>query len=137
MPTREINWDRSMSVGVRQIDDQHRRLLEMCSSLSQAMIESRGQDELVKLMHNLVNYSLEHFTTEEKLMEQISYPELEQHRSKHQEFKTRILEFNDEHKKGNVFLTSQVLAFLRDWIINHILDEDFRCKPHYEKAGLT
>lgn len=137
MAIREVNWDRGMSVGVVKIDHQHQRLLAMFNALSTAMTEGRGRDELGELLHGLAGYALTHFATEEQLLGQIKYPALAQHHARHQEFKGRVLEFSERLKGGDVLLTSAVLLYLRGWITGHILEEDARCKPYYELAGLS
>jgi hemerythrin-like metal-binding protein len=137
MAIREVSWDRGMSVGVVKIDLQHQQLLEMFNALSAAMTEGRGRDELGELLHGLADYALTHFATEEQLMGEIEYPAFDQHRARHQEFKGRILEFSERLRSGDVLLTSEVFTFLRGWIVGHILEEDARCKPYFEHAGLS
>ncbi len=137
MTIREVHWDRSMSVGVVKVDQQHQRLLKMFNALSTAMTEGRGRDELGELLQGLADYALTHFATEEQLMGEIEYPALDQHRARHQEFKRRVLEFRARLRRGDVLLTSDVLHYLRGWITGHILEEDARCKPYFEQAGLS
>jgi hemerythrin-like metal-binding protein len=131
-----IDWDESMSVGVEEIDNQHRHLLRMFHGLEDAMKAGRGRDELVKLMHGLAQYAIEHFGAEERLMQTTKYTELAAHNAEHRQFIAQILEFNKKHKQGDVLLTVEMMIFLRDWIVTHIRDTDQRYKSHFASAGV-
>lgn len=131
-----VPWSDSLSVGVRVVDEQHQQLLHMFNSLGDAMRAGTGHEELIKLMHGLASYALEHFSTEEELMQQIQYGEYEDHHAKHQEFTAKILAFNEEHKRGNALLTTEVHLYLRDWIVNHIMETDLRMKGAFQAAGI-
>lgn len=131
-----IDWDESMSVGVEELDSQHRHLLRMFHGLEEAMKAGHGRDELVRLMHGLTEYAIEHFGAEERLMQTTKYLELAEHNAEHRQFIAQILEFNRKHKQGNVLLTTEMMLFLRDWIITHIRDTDQRYKSHFVSVGL-
>ena len=133
----KYHWDESMSVGVQRIDDQHRHLLRMFHGLEEAMKAGSGREELVKLIHGLTEYALQHFSAEEQLMQKTKYLELAEHNAQHRRFIAQILEFNKKHKQGNILLTTEVVEFLRGWIVNHIRDMDQRYAHHFANAGLV
>ena len=77
------------------------------------------------ILDELLSYAAFHFEFEERLMAHADYPQLEAHRREHQGFVNWINEYRDEYVKfGKRALGEPVLAFLKDWLSHHILEED-------------
>jgi len=129
-------WNEHLSVGVAEVDEQHKQLLRMFNGLGDAMQAGQGREELIPLMHGLASYALEHFATEERLMQQVNYCDYPEHHARHQEFIAKILEFNESHKRGNAMLTTEVHLYLRDWIVSHIMETDLKMRGAFQTAGL-
>jgi hemerythrin len=112
------------SVGVKEIDDQHKQLIVLANQLNDAMGTGKGKAVLDKVFAELVAYTQSHFLTEEKLMGQIGYSASVAHKAEHKSLVTTVADLKHKHDKGDVVLTSQVMSFLRDWLTKHILNSD-------------
>ena len=77
-------WSDSLSVGIDQIDLQHMRLVEILSTLHEAMLRGSHKQDLTRVMADLLSYTRYHFSFEEKLMVVAGYPGLQEHQRKHQ-----------------------------------------------------
>jgi hemerythrin-like metal-binding protein len=85
------------------------------------------------IIDELVSYAAFHFDFEEKLMASAGYPELEAHRTIHQGFVRWVTDFRDEFLSyGKRALGEPVLAFLRDWLRDHILGEDQQYRSYIQ-----
>jgi hemerythrin-like metal-binding protein len=119
-----VQWSEAMSVGHPHIDEQHMILIDTINQLATA--ESQNDRPVVSMIiDELVSYAAFHFFFEERLMAEAHYPDLERHKRIHQGFNQWIIEVRDDfiyHRRPQV--GQRILAFLRDWLRNHILAED-------------
>ncbi len=114
-------WKKSYEIGVAEIDMQHRRLVGMINELSDAMMERRGQRAVKHVLDELKDFIVEHFETEESVMEKSGYPDLPQHRIKHVELTRQVLEFREKARGDQQLEASELLDFLCDWLRNHMM----------------
>jgi len=117
-----LEWDQKLSVGVENIDLQHRYFIDLIGRLS---IELAGQDKdyQAKLIDELSGYTRQHFTAEENLMYKLGYPNLEEHRESHQNLLEKL------HGQIGLYLLDmlegeEIIAYLSTWLLKHILKED-------------
>ena len=119
-----LAWSNMFSVGVKDIDDQHKKLVELANSLNDAMKAGKGKEAMGEILSELVTYTVTHFTFEERLMEKHKYPLSPQHKQEHQDLVKTVGEFKAKFEHGDVTLTSEVMSFLRDWLTKHIMNSD-------------
>lgn len=125
-----VQWSDAMSVGDPHIDEQHMILIDTINQLATA--EARADRPLVAMIiDELVSYASFHFSFEEQLMAAAGYPDLAKHQRIHQGFSQWILEVREDffHRK-RAQVGERILHFLRDWLRNHILDEDQLYRPY-------
>jgi hemerythrin len=123
-PKKLVIWSKKLAVGVKVIDEQHMTFIDLINQLSDAMYSGRGQSMLNKALTTLETYALYHFDTEEKLMTAHKYEESEAHKSGHELFTKTITSFRHKFDSGQVVVSAEVLFFLREWIIAHIIKTD-------------
>ena len=85
-----IDWDDSFSVKVKEIDAQHKRLVDMLNELYDAMRQGKGKEVLGKIIGGLIEYTDVHFKTEEKYFDKFGYPETEAHKKEHSDFVQKV-----------------------------------------------
>ena len=116
-----MNWDETMSVGVKKLDDQHKILIGLINDAYEA-IQKHDEHHMTKLIEQMRAYANEHFATEEGLMRKHGYPGIENHIFKHAKFNSEVDEFKKKQfEKTNL---SQIFVFLSRWLTTHIMDED-------------
>ena len=119
-----LDWSDSLSVGVADIDTQHKSLVKMTNDLYEAMSEGKAKDFLLELLGKLADYTVEHFGFEERLMDRYSYLQSSMHKAEHKEFVGKVSEFATGLKNGKILLSLDILEFLKSWLANHILQVD-------------
>jgi hemerythrin-like metal-binding protein len=68
----------------------------------------------------MVQYVIVHFSTEEKIMEQIQYPKIAEQKEQHAMFTKKVIEESKKYDSGLPGVPQDLVHFLRDWIISHI-----------------
>ncbi len=125
-----VEWNEQLSVGVLEMDVQHKRLIELINRLYDAMSRGEGSGILKTIVNELVTYTKVHFTAEERLMASRQYPQLSTHRQLHERFTTQVVEMNEKIVTGKMLTAVNVGNFLRDWLLTHIQSEDKKYGRH-------
>lgn len=95
-----------------------------------------GRDEVFTVLNRLVRYAEEHFRTEEALMEAGRYPELGRQRIEHERFLRKVFALAERLERGEAEVGDEVMAFLKAWLLGHILQEDKKLEAFFEGRGL-
>jgi hemerythrin len=132
-----INWDQSMSVGIRSIDTQHKSLIESINGFYDAINSSSAKELIVNLLKEMKEYSIFHFFTEESLLKKHGYPDLEQHKSEHHGFIKKIEDMDKRLKEGKLVLSLELTSFIKTWITNHIMVIDKKYSAFLISKGVN
>jgi hemerythrin-like metal-binding protein len=130
-----IEWSRSYSVGVTQMDNEHKRLIEIINNLYAAMRAGRSADAVGSVLDELIEYTKTHFAHEEKLMQQTNYQDYDVQKRCHVELVNQVLEIQKKFRDGTA-LGQEVMTFLKNWLINHIQGLDKKYGPVMNKKGI-
>lgn len=136
MDDNTFQWNDHYSVKVHAMNLQHKRLFEIIRELYTAMRSGRGKDIAGDVLRRLIDYTLYHFTAEEKLMEENKYPSLALHRTEHKILTDEVRAFKKEFDAGNKFITPELLRFLQNWLTNHIQNSDQRYGEFLNSRGV-
>lgn len=130
-----FEWNDSFSVKIPSIDVQHKTLVGYINKIHDDMLMGKSIEHLRPVMKGLINYTEEHFKHEEKFFTQYGYPEGPQHTQLHNDLKKQVMDFRDKLEKGEVTISAELLNFLKDWLINHILREDKKYCQYLVQKG--
>ena len=131
-----FTWNDSYSVGVREIDQQHEKIMKFINDLNGAMLEKKGREVVGKILKELINYTASHFAVEEKLMSQHGYPEYDEHKAKHDKMVDKVLALQKDVDANKLTVTSDVMKFLQDWLNKHIMGTDKKYGPFLNSKGV-
>jgi len=120
-----LEWQDSLSVGIRSIDAQHRKLANMVNQLHDAAEQSGPQRPVQELIERLKAYAAEHFHIEEGYMQAFGYPDLEAHQKEHEAFCDAVQGFESACATGGA-APAEVVDFLKRWLTQHIIDVDMQ-----------
>ena len=120
-------WDDNFNIGLKKVDEQHRKLVEILNRLATHIAYGSNEEDLSKIFDELASYTVYHFQTEEAIWHEY-FPEdvlsLE-HKKIHQKFVETVQSFKDEESsKPFAKLADEVIVFLAKWLASHILDSD-------------
>jgi hemerythrin len=131
-----IQWNDGLSVNIVEIDQQHRKLVEMINNLNDAMRQGKGKESLSKIINGLITYAGTHFRTEEKYFDQFGYPDTGKHKQEHKGFTQKVAAFKKDFEGGKRTLSTEVMMFLSDWLQDHIKVVDKKYGPFLNAKGL-
>lgn len=132
---RYLAWEEKYSVGVALIDDQHKVFIGIINELYTAIVEKETQVSLDALFGRLIEYTQFHFATEEKYFDEFHYAGAEEHRAAHKAMCDQVVAF--QNKKGDILANPfELMDFLEDWLINHIMGMDKLFGPCFNEHGL-
>jgi hemerythrin len=131
MPTARasaLTWDPGLSIGVGEIDEQHRELFRRAAALVDTLEGARAAEELAGTLGFLAAYVREHFAAEEALMLRRRYPGLAAHQEQHRGFTGDLARFLDEFRADGPSpeLRGRLESFLGSWLRDHIAGTDRR-----------
>lgn len=119
-----FNWNDSYDVKVARFNDQHKFLFEIIKDLYNAMENKDDRLALAFIINKIVQYSKEHFSEEEICLLNNQYPNYEKHRKQHKLFLDKIVQFSSDYNSGKYLLHVDILLFLKNWVLQHILVAD-------------
>jgi len=132
-----ITWSNNYSTGVKEIDDQHKNLIAIINELHDAMAAGHGKEAVGKCLDKLIDYTVYHFGTEERLMNTHGYSEHRLHEIEHKKLVKTASELHASFKTNPAGLTLKTMYFLKDWLNNHILGSDVKFGKFLNSRGVT
>ena len=123
---KNIIWDESLSVDAGEIDEEHRRLIDLFNILSHSVAAGDAAEYIEAVLEELISCTIWHFRHEERLMLMYKYNGLEQHKSEHNDLIDSVRELQQKFHKENKQLTNEDIEYLEDWLTQHIIGQDMR-----------
>lgn len=120
----KLFWDEKYETSIDVIDFQHRILLERINDLIDLVNKNETQDNMFPILIFLEDYTHYHFDTEEQFFDSFNYKDKEKHLEEHRGFINRIIEFKEQYVRGTVKIDRDLLDYLLNWLISHILETD-------------
>ena len=123
---RDLTWSETLSVAVEEIDEDHRRMVELFNFFAHAVAEKEAPDYLKALLEELVAYTAWHFKHEERLMLRYGYHGFVEHKQEHQELIDDVAEIRQELIRAEMQATDEHIEVLERWLVEHILVTDMK-----------
>ncbi len=131
-----FQWKPSYSVKVVAMDNQHKKLFDLVNELHEAMGSGHGKDVAGDVLYRLIDYTVHHFSAEERLMEKHKYPQLPAHRAAHKALTDKVVAFKKEFDAGTGNVTLELMTFLQEWLRSHIQTIDQRYSDFLNAQGV-
>ncbi|MEJ2404650.1 MAG: bacteriohemerythrin [Candidatus Thiodiazotropha sp.] len=130
-----VEWTDALSVGIEEIDEQHKVLVELVNQMHEAIHERHGSDVVKSILNDLAEYTRIHFAVEESLMRILNYPGYENHKEIHEELLESVTELQEKVATGKTSIGFELMHFLKTWLTKHIMEEDMQYSGFFLKAG--
>jgi hemerythrin-like metal-binding protein len=119
-----FTWKNSFCIGIKELDEQHRSLLECLNDCHTQVSNDKRAVIDADLLTRLKAYAAEHFHVEEETMRLFGYTGMGPQEQQHRYFMSQIAELETALAQDRATSVQSVLAFLRDWFLEHILSQD-------------
>ena len=119
-----ISWNENLSVKIELFDLQHRKLIELINGFYENVHKGAGKENFLLFTKSLKEYSVYHFSAEEKLMKEYDFPGFDSHKIEHNVFIEQVVFFEEKFKSGKDVVILEVINYVKDWVINHVMGTD-------------
>jgi len=133
-----IAWTIRMSVGVKLLDNDHKKMAIIINELHGGIWAGRAKPELERIFEALIAHIRVHFTHEEQLFTNTGYPDAAIHAREHQHLMERVLDLQARFKNGTELDSYlEVINLLKGWIFSHIEISDQEYAPHLKAQAVN
>jgi len=133
---KNITWTENYSVGVRSLDEQHKLIISMINLLIADLKATVHSESVSEVLDRLTKYSFDHFKAEERLLEKHEYPQLAEQREDHKAYRKKVVLMCMKATNGQESVPTDLVDFLRDWWIQHILESDMQYSSFLAERGV-
>ena len=134
-----VAWRDAMNTGDPTIDADHMHLVDLINNFETAMTGAAiDHKRVARVLMGLVEYTGAHFTREEEIQLLVRYPYHESHRRSHRDVLKKLSAIVADYVKtpdgpDRDRMVRSLGAFLREWLVDHIIQSDLRMKPYIQK----
>lgn len=121
----KIVWSDDFTVGVKEIDNQHKKITEVLNGLIDQPELCSGSETIGVSLDLLSSLFASHFVLEEHLMKKNAFEQYDAHKAEHEESKKKIAEFCTAVKENEEQKANDLLAFLSKGWESHMREEYF------------
>ena len=119
-----VEWTPKLALHVPLVDREHRLLIDYINELHQAMTHKKPISEMIAVLKKLRDYTATHFGDEEKLFNVPAYKAAAEHMQIHKKFVAKLDEVEGQLRMGTATVSMDLLTFLKDWLVQHIMGTD-------------
>jgi len=119
-----FTWSDQFSIGHNLIDSQHKEMVLIFNRLHSSYNLGRDRPQSLEILLELASHTVKHFATEEELMLRYGYPHTQNHKAEHDKLIDELIEVKGKIEKKQLALSVELLQFLKNWLMKHILHAD-------------
>ncbi|UCB54573.1 MAG: hemerythrin family protein [Thiotrichales bacterium] len=123
---KHISWEESLDVDIEEINDDHKKLVDLFNLLSQAVENGDSVDYVDAVLEELITCTIWHFRHEERLMLRYRYDGMELHKAEHTDLIEGVRAMQQMLREENRLPTSEDFEYLAVWLTRHIVGQDMR-----------
>ncbi|MEN8179886.1 MAG: bacteriohemerythrin [Pseudomonadota bacterium] len=123
---KDLIWSNTLSVDVDEIDEDHRRLVDLLNILNHSVVEGDAKNYIEAVLEELISCTVWHFRHEERLMLKHAYEGFEEHKTEHRELIESAQALQQKFLQESELLSSEDIEFLEHWLTEHILVADMK-----------
>ena len=128
-----LAWTEKLNLGVQEIDDDHKQLVDLMNRLEVQSADGKGFAIIRATFMALIQKTEQHFEDEEAFMDSMHYPEATRHKFIHskllKDLKAHYEDFLASHK-----VSEKTFQFLTLWLRAHITIIDKKYVDHSHGA---
>jgi len=119
-----MQWSDKYVLGLSAVDEQHQNLFILVNKMHDLVVSGEDQSAVGEVLEELIDYTVEHFATEERLFKENKYPNYEQHKQQHDDLTQQVLDLQEKFREKKITVTFEILEFLHDWLNEHTTNSD-------------
>ena len=125
-----VIWDEKYKIGVKEIDEQHKKLVELINALFVKIYNGFNKDYHYAVLKEVIDYTHYHFDYEEEVIRKTAPEIYDQHKLEHDNFKNKISQYKDNINFDDKLSLLDFAGILKTWLLKHILGSDQEISRH-------
>jgi len=124
-----LEWSEESSVGIPQMDAQHRHLFELLAELRKCVNCGASDNDTLarKALQEAIRYAEWHLRREELLLRLRGYPDYAKHKAEHDSYREKVVSLQAQADRRDLGI--RIANFLAAWWTYHIQTSD----QHYAR----
>lgn len=131
-----IEWKEEYSLGIHEIDTQHKKIFAVINDFYCAVEQSKEKEGLPIILGELVSFAEYHFSVEEKHFEEFDFEGKRDHIDRHNIYRKKVAQFLEKNEREESGLSWEILDFMKEWWMDHITGVDRLYVECFHKHGL-
>lgn len=132
-----LDWSDELNVGIEELDEQHRALVDLINQIYDAMHRRNGGELVEDILNQLLEATRIHFAVEESLMRVLDYPQYVEHKAQHARLLEHLSGLTEGVATGEILVNFELLHELKVWLVRHIQESDRPYGEHFLAAGVN
>ena len=128
-----LQWQSSFSIGIAEVDHEHRGLIDLINRLHDALGGDRSSERVEAFLGEIFADVSAHFALEERVMRERHYDALAAHKAEHEQLLDDLRDLMDEHAAGAELDDARFGARLAQWFTGHFQTQDARLHRHLQR----
>ena len=125
-----IEWKDEFSVGVPDVDHEHRQLVGLINELHAALSAKDPDFTVMDFLGEIYAHVSAHFALEEKIMRERNYDQFEDHKRDHERLLDELRDIMDNYEENAYFSDAEFAAHVEHWFSEHFRTRDARLHRH-------
>lgn len=131
---KRVIWLKNMQVGHPILDLAHKSFIDIINE-SYVLVAQKKISDFESIYHKIETYIQTHFSKEEQVMQEVSFPDFESHQESHKQFSLNIKNLKESFLLANKESEKEKIArntadFIKAWFLGHTLSRDKIYKPY-------
>jgi hemerythrin-like metal-binding protein len=130
--TDSTGWSSDLSVGIPELDEEHRCFFSMTNDLDQALNQRKDKPEIQRIMKLMVEDAIRHFEHEERLFTKYGYPNTMFHAGMHAQIVSELMKIEAQFDAADfsVEWTGKGMQ-IQDLLMSHLLEADMKYRDFF------
>ena len=129
-----LQWEQKYEFGIPEVDEQHKKWLSILNKFYDSMGNGDLNNKMKSLVAEALDYTVYHFNEEEKLMEKMKFPHLNEQKRMHKEIVNMLSAFKKDIENKKTIISMSITNEMKKWFKEHILLEDMKYAEYYKKS---
>lgn len=135
-PTYTIVWVDEMSVGIPEINEDHKHFIYLMNELNRSITEGQAPTDIKQRLQIIIDDASKHFAHEERLFEEWQYPDISSHAKIHAQIMDELNAIMSKFVPyGLDSAWVEAGSRIKSILIEHILAEDMKYAEFYRNRS--
>ncbi|WP_211827200.1 bacteriohemerythrin [Kistimonas asteriae] len=125
-----MSWtEEQYGTTVPKFDEEHKNLFRFVNQLHRSIVENQERSIVKHNLDALVSYVVEHFRSEEEMMQAKGFEGYEAHKRSHDKFVETCVNLQEQFAAGQDDITLETMQYIKNWLDSHIPNTDRQYGP--------